>query len=441
MWVFDSLFAVSRQLLGQLLGLLDVYFWVFELALVGALLYVIVQAVRTDGPWALLYQPKTRNRISQLALVIFVLHAYGWIRGNMAANLEDANRRTGFDFLNETASFQILTTPGTWLMSYEPGTSTYWDVFLVGVTNTLAVAVIGVIAATLLGFVLGVFRLSSNVVLRGFATVYIELLRNLPLLLQLFIWYKVFVDFLPSRRGDPWSFFGGALTMDKSGLRAPFPLFGEEMIWVLAALLLAVVGAIGLSRWARLREERTGLPFPSFWVGLGVIVAAPLLTFWALGSPLEWEQPQRTRFGFRDGSGLVMKPEFLAIWLGLTLYTAAFIAEIVRAGILAVHQGQTEAANALGLRSQQTLNLIVIPQALRVIIPPLTSQYLNLTKNSSLAVAIGYTDLYSLSGTINQKVGQEVEIIIMIMAVYLFFSLSISILMNLYNQRIALVER
>ena len=390
---------------------------------------------------AFLYDPKIRGLFFQITLMASLALFFIWIVGNTAANLAAQEKRSGFGFLSETANFQILTTPGTWLLDYDPGVSSYGDVFLLGVVNTLAVSFLGIVAATVIGFVLGIFRLSSNIILRGFATVYVEVLRNIPLLLQFFIWYKVLGEFLPDKRGDPWTFLWGVFSMDKSGVRAPFPVFGDGFVIVLIVLLLAIVGAIGIGRWAKARRDRTGQPFPSFWVGAGMIVLAPLIAYFALGSPLEWEEPIRGRFGFRDGHGMVMKPEMFAVWFALTLYTASFIAEIVRAGILAVHKGQTEAAYALGLRPQATLNYVVIPQALRVIIPPLTSQYLNLTKNSSLAVAIGFTDLYSLSGVVNQKVGQEVEIILMIMSVYLFFSISISLLMNYYNRRIALVER
>ena len=393
------------------------------------------------GLLSMLYDPKIRGVVFQTALLLFVVTFGAWIIGNAADNLAAQEKRTGFGFLWEKADFAILTTPGTWFMDYRPGVSTNWTVFFVGVINTLSVALAGIVAATVIGFVLGIFRLSSNVILRGFATVYVEVLRNTPLLLQLYVWYKVLGEFLPGKRDEPWSLFGGVVTMEKSGLRAPAPVFGDGMTIVLIVLVLAVVGAFGVARWARMRRDATGQPFPTFWVCAALIAVLPLLAFWAMGSPLEWEAPKQSRFGFRDGYGLVMKPEMFAIWLGLSLYTAAFIAEIVRAGVLAVHKGQTEAASALGMRQQTTLNLVIIPQALRVIVPPLTSQYLNLTKNSSLATAIAFTDVYALMGTVNQKVGQEVEVIVMIMAVYLTFSLLISLFMNFYNRRIALVER
>lgn len=390
---------------------------------------------------SLFYDPKIRGIVFQAALLLFVVTFGAWIIGNAFDNLAAQNKRTGFGFLWEKADFQILTTPGTWLLSYEPGVSTNWSVFFVGVVNTLTVSFLGIIAATIIGFILGVFRLSSNIVLRGVATVYIEVLRNVPLLLQLYIWYKVLGEFYPGRRDEPWTLFGGSVTMEISGLRAPAPIFGDGMTIVFIALVLSIVGAYGVARWARMRREATGQPFPTLWVCAVLIVFVPLLVFWAMGSPIDWEYPKQTRFGFRDGYGFVMKPEMFAIWIGLSLYTAAFIAEIVRAGVLAVHKGQTEAASALGMRPQTTLSLIVIPQAMRVIVPPLTSQYLNLTKNSSLATAIAFTDVYALMGTVNQKVGQEVEVILMIMAVYLTFSLLISLFMNFYNRRIALVER
>ncbi len=402
----------------------------------------------------LIYDPKARGLFFQIALLASVAAFFVWIITNTIDNLARSGKKSGFDFLSNTSGFEILTTPGTWLIGFSE-LSTYWDIFMIGVVNTLAVSFIGIIAATILGFIIGMFRLSSNAVLRGASTVYVEVLRNLPLLVQLFIWYKVVVELLPEKNprraatpeeADPIQIFGGLSEssglLDKSGLWFAYPLPQPGFELTLAAGAVALIAWVVLSVWAKRRQEATGKTFPSFWVGLGLVVALPILVFFASGQPLEWEEPLRGGFGFRKGVGMVMKPEFFALFLGLALYTAAFIAEIVRAGILAVNKGQTEAAYALGMRPQATLNKVVIPQALRVIIPPLTSQYLNLLKNSSLAVAIAYPDVVSVfAGTALNQVGQEIEMILMMMMFYLCFSILISIFMNWYNKRIALVER
>lgn len=403
-------------------------------------------AQKKRGLAEIIYDPKVRGIFFQAALLIGVASFFAWIVSNAITNLADLDKRSGFAFLTETSGFEILTTPGTWAVGFGQG-STYLDIFIVGVINTMAVAVLGIVAATVIGFVLGVFRLSSNVVLRGFATAYVELLRNLPLLLQLFICYKVVIEFLPARRDEPFQLFGfltidNTALIDISGLYLSYPVPQTGFAITLAAVFVAIIGWVALSAWARKRQDSTGQRFPAFWVGLGLLIFLPLLVFVISGGPLEWEDPVRGRFGFRQGVGMVMKPEFFALWLGLTLYTASFIAEIVRAGILAVSKGQTEAAFALGLKPQSTLSLIVIPQALRVIIPPLTSQFLNLTKNSSLAVAIGFPDVVAVfAGTALNQVGQEIEMVFMMMMVYLVLSGLISLFMNWYNRSIALVER
>ena len=403
-----------------------------------------------SGLLKIIYDPKIRGVFFQFILLALVFLLFVWIINNTIINIGSQGKKSGFDFLGETAGFSILKTPGTWLVDLvleAVGEYSYWEVFIIGVVNTFAVSFLGIIAATILGFIIGVFRLSSNFVLRGFGAVYVEVLRNIPLLVQLLLWYKVVISFLPNKRGEePIRFFGEAApnvgVLDKSGLWAPYPLPEQGFSLTLAAFAIGLIGWIVLSVWAKRRQDATGEGFPTFWVGLGIFIGLPVIVFLASGSPLEWEQPLRGRFGFRDGHGMVMKPEFFAVFLGLTLYTAAFIAEIVRAGVLAVNKGQTEAAYALGLRPQKTLSLVVIPQALRVIIPPLTSQFLNLTKNSSLAVAIAYPDVVSVfAGTALNQVGQEVEMIFMMMIVYLLFSLSISAFMNWYNKSIALVER
>lgn len=396
---------------------------------------------------SILYDPKVRGLFFQIVLLAALIAWVLWVRRNTLDNLEAQGQAMGFDFLAGTSGFQILTTLGTWVFDYQVGSSTYWDVFLIGIVNTFAVAFLGIIVATVLGFVMGVFRLSSNFILRGFATVYVEIFRNIPLLLWLFILYFAVLRNLPDKR-DKVAIWGESVGLNITGLYAPFPITYEGFWMSAVAVLVAVVLWIILGAAMKKRQEATGQQFPTFWVGLGMLVAIPTIVFYSTGAPLEWEYPVFTeegpvlRRGYQAGIGMVIVPEMIAVWAALTLYTAAFIAEIVRAGILAVPHGQSEAAGALGLRPQPTLNLVVIPQALRVIIPPLTSQYLNLTKNSSLAVAIAYPELVSVfAGTALNQVGRALEMVFMMMMVYLFFSIATALFMNWFNSRMRLVER
>jgi general L-amino acid transport system permease protein len=288
-----------------------------------------------------------------------------------------------------------------------------------------------------LGTVMGIARLSSNWLIRKLAQVYVETFRNIPLLLQLFFWWAMLRVSAPAPR-QAWELLPGVLVSNR-GFVYPVPVADPVHRWVLLAFALGVAAAIGMSRWAKRRQARTGAQFPSGWVGLGLIVGPPLLVFVAAGMPVELEWPELKGFNFVGGGAV--SPEFAALLIGLTVYTGSFVAEIVRAGILAVSWGQSEAAYALGLKPGQRMRLIVLPQALRVIVPPITSEYLSLTKNSSLAVAIGYPDLVSIANTTMNQTGQAVEGIAMIMAVYLAISLLISLFMNLYNRAVALVER
>ena len=402
---------------------------------------------QSSSKGSILYDPKARGLFFQIVLLAGLIAWVLWVRNNTLANLEANGQSMGFDFLGETSGFQILTTLGTWLFSYKVGESTYWDVFLIGIVNTFAVAFLGILVATLLGFVMGVFRLSSNFVLRGFATVYVEIFRNIPLLLWLFILYFAVLRNLPDKR-DKVELWGESVGLNITGLYAPFPITYEGFWMTALAALVAVVLWVLLAGAMKKRQELTGQQFPTFWAGLGILIVLPLIVFYATGSPLEWEYPifkedgPALRRGYQAGIGMVVVPEMIAVWAALTLYTAAFIAEIVRAGILAVPKGQTEASNALGLRPQPTLNLVIIPQALRVIIPPLTSQYLNLTKNSSLAVAIAYPELVSVfAGTALNQVGRALEMVFMMMMVYLTFSILTALFMNWFNNRMRLVER
>jgi general L-amino acid transport system permease protein len=308
---------------------------------------------------------------------------------------------------------------------------------VVGLLNTIMVSVLGIIAATILGFILGIARLSDNWIVSRIAAVYIETFRNIPLLLQMFFWYFAVLRTLPSPR-QSIEFLGSYLNI--RGLSMPAPVPEEGFSLVVIVFFVGIVAAWLVSRWAHKRQDATGQTFPVFWTGVGLIIGLPLLTFFVAGMPVGLDHPELKGFNFRGGMTLI--PELVALWLALSIYTAAFIAETVRAGILAVPHGQIEAASALGLPKVRTLRLIIIPQAMRVIIPPLTSQYLNLTKNSSLATAIGYPDLVAVfAGTTLNQTGQAIEVIMMTMAVYLTLSIVTSVFMNWYNKRMALVER
>ncbi len=382
---------------------------------------------------ALWRDPRVRGLLAQALVLALVIAAGAYLVHNTIVNRQRLGVASGFDFLGRLAGFDISQT----LIDFASDRSTYGRAFLVGLLNTLYVAAVGIVLATIIGFVMGIARLSSNWLVARLALVYIEVIRNVPLLLQLIFWYVVVLGALPGPRESLVVFGIGYLNV--RGLFLPKPVFAEGAVLELASVPLAVAIVWAVARWARRRREATGRTFPTFWVGLAVLVGLPVATHLALGGPIHLEYPTLTRF--RLEGGLVLLPEFLAIVLGLSVYTGAFLAEIVRAGILSVGKGQLEAAAALGLTPKQTLRLIVIPQALRVIIPPQTSQYLNLTKNSSLGVAIGYPDFFNVAGTINNQTGQAVEVIAITMAVYLSFSLAISAFMNWYNAKMALVER
>ncbi len=396
---------------------------------------------------SIIYDPKIRAIFFQVLALVLLVAFFSWITYNTIENLARLDKKSGFGFLFDTTGFQILTTLGTYMVDFRIGVSTYLDVFWIGVVNTLAVAVIGVIGATILGFVLGIMRLSHNVVLGGFSMIYVEALRNVPLLLQLFFWYRILIEQLPNKR-DAVTAFYGLVGINKTGLYAPVPVL-EQGFWMTGLMFfVGIAGAILLNRWSAKRQALTGQRFPVLWGAFGLIIGLPLVVFVLSGSPLMWQIPAfvtdgpMLKRGYTAGVGMVIKPEMIAVWLALTLYTASFIAEIVRAGILAISHGQSEAAHALGLRAGPTLRLVIIPQAMRVIIPPLTSQYLNLIKNSSLAVAIAYPDVVSVfAGTALNQVGQEIEMIFMMMLVYLFFSVVTALFMNWFNSRMKLAER
>ncbi|HEY7300813.1 MAG TPA: amino acid ABC transporter permease [Xanthobacteraceae bacterium] len=376
---------------------------------------------------------KFRAVLYQFAL-LGALAALAWIfETNARANLAAQGFASGFDFLHQTAGFGVSQS----LISYQE-TDTYGRVFLVGLLNTLLVAGIGIVLATLLGFVVGIARLSPNWLLARLAGGYVEVIRNLPLLFQILFWYLAVLGSLPPPRAS-YSLFG-LIFLNNRGIIVPAPVERSGAIYVLGALMLAILAAVALRLWAARRQALTGKSFPVLWASLGLIAGAMLLAVVAVGVPIGLERPELRGFNFVGGLRLI--PEFVALLVALSTYTAAFIAEIVRAGILSVPRGQTEAALALGLRRGSMLRLVVVPQALRLIVPPLTSQYLNLTKNSSLAVAIGYPDLVAIfAGTTLNQTHQAIEIIALTMAVYLLISLITSLMMNWYNARLRLVER
>jgi general L-amino acid transport system permease protein len=376
--------------------------------------------------------PTFRGVLYQVLFVAVVV-ALGWfLVHNTLVNLGRQNIASGFGFLDREAAFGI----GESLIAYSPA-DTYARAFLVGLLNTLYVAGLGIVLATILGTLMGIARLSGNWLIRKLAQIYVETFRNVPLLLQLFFWWALLRESAPAPR-QAWQPLPDVFVSNRGIVFAvpnPDPAYG----WMALALCIGIIVTFGIYRWAKQRQAQTGQQFPTGWVGLALIAGLPLVVFLAYGAPLDLDRPELKGFNFVGGHAA--SPEFAALLLGLVVYTGTFIAEIVRAGILAVSWGQTEAAMALGLKPGQRMRLIVLPQALRVIVPPLTSQYLGLTKNSSLAVAIGYPDLVSIANTTINQTGQAVEGIAMIMAVYLTISLIISALMNLYNRGVALVER
>jgi len=385
----------------------------------------------------ILYDPKVRAIAAQVILILAVVWFGYEIVTNTIANLAKQNIASGFGFLSTTAGFGVVSTLGTWAVGYVEQ-STYGAAFLVGLINTLAVAIVGIAFATIWGFILGVARLSHNWIISRLAALYVEVLRNIPLLLQIFFWYFAVLRSLPNPRQS--INLGDAIFLNSRGLFMPLGVPEAGFGATLWAVLVACIAAYFIGRWARKRQEATGQQFPIFWTSVGLIVGLPLIVFLLSGAPLTFEFPTLRGFNFQGGSVII--PEYVSLLLALGLYTATFIAEIVRAGILAVSHGQTEAAHALGLRPRPTLRLVIIPQAMRVIIPPLTNQYLNLTKNSSLAVAIAYPDLVSVfAGTTLNQTGQAVEVLLITMGVYLSLSILTSLFMNWYNARVALVER
>jgi general L-amino acid transport system permease protein len=376
--------------------------------------------------------PKKRAIIYQIGVLCLVgLLAY-YLVSNTLVNLEKQAISSGFGFLQKESSFEI----GESLISYSAASS-YGRALVVGALNTLKVAFIGIVITLILGTILGVARLSTNWLISKIAAIYIEVMQDIPVLLQLFFWYAIFYESLPSPRQALNPIYG--LFLCNRGVVFAVPQSHPAHKYMFLALIVACVVVFLFRRWAKQRQAQTGQILPIFSISVGVILGLPLCTWLIFGAPTTMDVPQLKGFNFQGG--MTLSPEFIALLLGLVLYTAAFVAEVVRAGIQSVSKGQREAAMSIALRPNQVLNLVILPQALRVIIPPLTSQMLNLTKNSSLAVAIGFPDFVSVANTTMNQTGQSIEGVALIMAVYLIFSLSTSAFMNWYNKKVALVER
>src|SRR5580704_12869963 len=382
------------------------------------------------APWN---DPIIRGWVFQIVVVSAVGFLAWYLVSNTVENLARQKIASGYHYLGREAGFEI----GDTMIAYSPA-STYSRAILVGLLNTLKVSVLGVIMATFLGTMIGVGRLSNNWLLSRICAWYVEAFRNVPLLLWLFLFYKLISESFPGPRQAIGAFWN-SVYLSNRGLYFPVPLADPIHKWMGVALLIGIAATFVVKRWAKRRQDATGQPFPTIRTGIGLIVGLPLVIWLLGGAPHHMSWPALTGFNFEGGT--VIQPEFTALLVGLVLYTSAFVAEIVRSGILALHKGQTEAALAIGLSRGQVMRLVLLPQALRIIVPPMTSQYLNIVKDSSLAIAIGYPDLVaSINVTINQT-GQAIENVLIIMAAYLSVSLSISAFMNWYNKRIALRER
>ena len=392
----------------------------------------VADAGRVGPPREYWYNnPTIRSIAIQVVLIAVVVGLVGWLTNNTITNLHQRGIASGFGFLGQRAGFDIVTFLPT------NSESTYGYMLLAGLVDTVVVSALAIVIATIFGLIVGISRLSSNWLIRTIATVYIEFFRNIPPLLVILFWYLAVIAALPNIRDAIQ--FGPQISLSNRGFFMPRPVLGDGFGWTAGAFVLGLVIAYGLGRWGRARQMRTGQPFHSFWIGLAIVVVLTGAVFVATGAPLGIEMPVKTRFNINGG--WTISPEFATMFLALGIYTASFIAEIVRSGIMAVSHGQTEAARALGLRSGLTLRLVVLPQALRVIIPPLASEYLNITKNTSLAVAVGFADLVSVGNNVLNPTGQSIEVVAIWMAFYLGLSVLISVAMNWFNARIALTER
>ena len=375
-----------------------------------------------------------RSITIQIITMVVLFTILGMIGNNVATNLEKAGKEFSFGFLNYPAGYDITFQP---FISYSP-TDTHTRAGLVGLLNTLLVAFSGIIIASILGFTMGILRLSSNWLVNRIVYVFLEFTRNVPVLLHILFVYGIFLYTLPVPKKA--INISDTVFLSNRGFYTPAPVFEDGFGYVLISIMAAILIVFFFKRWARKVQETTGRIYPVFYISLAILIFLPLFTFFVAGSPLSIDIPALKGFNFKGGTSI--KPEYIALTFALSYYTACFIAEIVRGGILAISKGQTEAAHGLGLKPNRTLQLVVVPQALRVIIPPLCSQYLNLTKNSSLAIAIGYMDVVATIGGITlMQTGKEMETMIILLLTYLFFSLVISAFMNWFNRKMALVER
>ena len=372
-----------------------------------------------------------RGLMYQVVTVVLIVLAVLYLANNTNTNMKLRGIQSGFDFMLGGAGFDI----GESLFAFDSA-EPYWKAYLIGFTNTLRVAILGIILTTILGTLIGVGRFSRNALVRGLCVVYVEFFRNIPVLLQLLMWYLMFTEILPAS-SEPWEV--GPFFLSKGGLNFPIPEWANGHMWAAWGLLAGVGAAVFYRKKAQLAFEATGKLKSMFWVPVAIALAGAFIGWLVGGAPTAMNVPIKGEFAIENGGALT--PEFLSVLLGLTIYTAAFVAEVVRGGIQSVSAGQAEASSALGLNRGQTMRLVMLPQALRVIIPPVTNQYLNLTKNSSLAVAIGYPDVVSIANTAINQTGRAVECIAVIMLVYLSTSLFTSFMMNWYNTRSAIKER
>ncbi|MEO0799575.1 MAG: ABC transporter permease subunit [Pseudomonadota bacterium] len=395
---------------------------------------------RPKRQWSF-YDKEVQGVIWQIVTLTLVIAIGYWLYSNMIYNLQNQNIRTGFEFLEREAGFAI----GESLIDYSAA-STYARALTVGLLNTLLVAAIGIVLATVLGVFIGIASLSRNWLVQQLTGVYIHVLRNIPVLLQLLFWWLLLLNDRFTQSAQPRSNPDGTVTplvgdvyITNSGVY--YPAATDYRFWLViwGGILLALVLGFVVGQMSKRKQAETGQTLPVGLITLGLVIALPLAGWLAIGAPWDWEMPKANRFRLSGGANL--SPEFLALLFGLAVYTSAFIAQIVRAGIMAVPKGQTEAARAIGLKEGVIMRQVILPQALRVIIPPTTSQYLNLTKNSSLAVAIGYPDLVNVGNTTLNQTGQAPEVILIMMLVYLTLSLLTSLFMNIYNASIQLVER
>ncbi len=383
---------------------------------------------------SLLNNQKFRGFFFQLLTVIGLVAFLWYITTNMFHNIEQRGITTGFDFFSNPAGFGISESP----IAYNDTDSTYLDAFYVGIVNTLIVSGVGIFFASIIGLIVGVARLSKNYIISKLATAYIEFFRNIPILLQILFWYNVVLAALPSPRQSMQ--LAENVFLNTRGLYVPKPIYENGSIFILGAFIASVIGVYFLRKWANKRFDQTGQEFPLLLVGTGIIIAVPTITYFLSGSPISFDNPALQGFNFRGG--MSYSPEFLALTFALSIYTATYIAEAIRSGIEAVARGQKEAAASLGLSPYQSLKIVVLPQAIRIAIPPIINQYLNLTKNSSLATAIGYPELVTVfAGTVLNQTGQAIEIILMTMMVYLTISLTISLVLNIVNKKMEIKER